>query len=138
LVRPGGVLVIAIYNRHWSSPAWLLIKWLYCMSPRWVQRALVYVLYPVIWFAKLMVTGKDPKTKERGMNFFYDVVDWVGGYPYEYASAPQITSFCETLGFTSLRVTPTKVPTGCNEFVFSRTNNNKAKVASSPRTAPIK
>ena len=137
LVRPGGALVIAIYNRHWSSPAWLLIKWLYCKSPGWVQRALVSLLYPVIWLAKLIVTRENPGKKERGMNFFYDVVDWVGGYPYEYMSVRETGALFELLGFTLSRVNPAKVPTGCNEFLFSKTNN-KGKVASSPRTTPIK
>jgi len=39
---------------------------------------MIGVLYPVIWLAKLAVTGKDPNSKERGMDFYYDVVDWVG------------------------------------------------------------
>jgi len=137
LVRPGGALVIAIYNRHWSSPAWLLIKWLYCKSPRWVQRALVSLLYPVIWLAKLIVTRENPGKKERGMNFFYDVVDWVGGYPYEYMSVPEVGALRELHGFRLLRAISAKVPTGCNEFVFSKTDN-KGKVASPPRTTPIR
>jgi 2-polyprenyl-6-hydroxyphenyl methylase/3-demethylubiquinone-9 3-methyltransferase len=120
MVRPGGALVIAIYNRHWSSPAWLLIKWLYCKSPRSVQHAMVYALYPVIWLAKLVVTGENPKKKERGMDFFYDVVDWVGGYPYEYMSVPEVGALRELHGFRLLRAISAKVPTGCNEFVFRR------------------
>jgi 2-polyprenyl-6-hydroxyphenyl methylase/3-demethylubiquinone-9 3-methyltransferase len=120
LVRPAGVLVIAIYNRHWSSPAWSLVKWLYGKSPRWVQHALVYMLYPVIWFAKLIVTGSNPRAKERGMDFFYDVIDWVGGYPYETMSVEEVSALCELLGFKPLRVIPARVPTGCNEFVLRR------------------
>jgi SAM-dependent methyltransferase len=120
LVTPGGHFVIAIYNRHWSSRAWLTIKWVYCKSPRWLQRAMIALLYPVIWVAKLVVTRKDPKKKERGMDFYYDVVDWVGGYPYEYAGPGEITALVAPLGFECLRVAPAKVPTGCNEFVFRR------------------
>jgi SAM-dependent methyltransferase len=118
LVRPGGNLVIAIYNRHWSSPAWLLIKWLYCISPGFAQRGLVCVLYPVIWLAKLIVTGQNPGKKERGMDFFYDVVDWVGGYPYEYASVREIQGLCESLRLVPAKIHPARVPIGCNEFVF--------------------
>jgi 2-polyprenyl-6-hydroxyphenyl methylase/3-demethylubiquinone-9 3-methyltransferase len=120
LVRPGGHLVLAIYNRHWSSPAWTLIKWLYCKAPGWVQRLLVYSFVPVIWLAKLAVTGRDPASKTRGMDFYYDVIDWVGGYPYEYASVAELRALVEPLGFECLRWRPAEVPTGCNEFVFRK------------------
>jgi 2-polyprenyl-3-methyl-5-hydroxy-6-metoxy-1,4-benzoquinol methylase len=120
LVRPGGHLVIAIYNRHWSSGPWLAIKALYTHSPRWLQQLMIYALYPVIWLAKRVVTGKDPKAKERGMDFFYDVIDWVGGYPYEYATIGEMEAMCRPLGFTLVRSIPAMVPTGCNELVFRK------------------
>lgn len=122
LVRPGGRLILAIYNRHWSSPAWRGIKWYYCRSPQLLRRALVYGLYPVIWLAKLVVTRQDPRRKERGMDFFYDVVDWVGGYPYEYASRAELVALVEPHGFRCRRFVPATTPTGCNEFVFERTH----------------
>ena len=91
---------------------------MYCKSPRWLQQLLICALYPIIWVAKLLITGKNPKDKERGMDFFYDVVDWVGGYPYEYASVGELESICRRLGLTLLGVRPAGVPTGCNELVF--------------------
>jgi 2-polyprenyl-6-hydroxyphenyl methylase/3-demethylubiquinone-9 3-methyltransferase len=120
LVRPGGHLVLAIYNRHWSSPAWNAIKWLYCKSPGWLQRVLLAACMPVIWLAKLAVTGRDPARQQRGMDFYYDIVDWVGGYPYEYASIDELRDFVESLGFQCLHYRAAEVPTGCNEFVFTR------------------
>jgi 2-polyprenyl-6-hydroxyphenyl methylase/3-demethylubiquinone-9 3-methyltransferase len=120
LVLPGGHLVIAIYNRHWSSLPWLWIKALYVHSPRWIQRLMIGALYPVIWMAKLAVTGTDPKSKERGMEFYYDVVDWVGGYPYEYRTIGEMEEMCRPLGFALVRAVPAIVPTGCNEFVFRK------------------
>jgi len=120
LVRPGGHLVLAIYNRHWSSPAWNAIKWLYCKSPRWLQRVLVVAFAPVIWLAKLAVTGRDPARQQRGMDFYYDMIDWVGGYPYEYASVDELRALVEPLGFECLRWRAAEVPTGCNEFLFRR------------------
>jgi SAM-dependent methyltransferase len=120
LVRPGGHLVLAIYNRHWSSPAWNAIKWFCCKSPRWLQRVLVVAFAPVIWLAKLAVTGRDPARQQRGMNFYYDMIDWVGGYPYEYASIAELRALVEPLGFECLRWRSAEVPTGCNEFVFRR------------------
>lgn len=120
LVRPGGHFVIAIYNRHWSSLPWLAIKATYVHAPRWVQRILVGLLYPVIWLAKLLVTRRNPRSMDRGMDFYYDVVDWVGGYPYEYASIEEMRERCAPLGFELVRAVPAKVPTGCNELVFRK------------------
>lgn len=118
LVAPSGYFVIALYNRHWSSALWRAIKWTYVHSPRWLQRLLVAVFYPVIYLAKWLVVGKSPKQQERGMDFYYDVVDWVGGYPYEYATRDEVVAQVEALGFTLMKLVPARVPTGCNEFVF--------------------
>lgn len=81
---------------------------------------MIGVLYPVIWLAKLAITGKDPKRKERGMDFYYDIVDWVGGYPYEYATIAEIEELCRPLALSLVRAIPANVPTGCNEFIFRK------------------
>ncbi|HJT82721.1 MAG TPA: class I SAM-dependent methyltransferase [Chthoniobacterales bacterium] len=120
LVRPGGHLVIAIYARHWSSRMWKFVKWLYVHAPRFIQRTLIALFYPIIYAAKWMVTQRDPHQQKRGMDFYYDVIDWVGGYPYEFATTEELTREVEALGFTTSKVIPAQVPTGCNEFVFQR------------------
>jgi len=120
LVRHRGHLVLAIYNRHWSSLPWLWIKRLYCSAPGFLKRSMVFALYPMIWLAKLLVTGTNPRKKERGMDFFYDVIDWVGGYPYEYADISEVQAWCGVLGLRLVRANAANVPTGCNEFVFRR------------------
>lgn len=120
LVKKEGYLIISIYNQHWSSPLWRCIKWVYNISPFLVQKALIRGLYPIIYAAKFFVTGKNPKLKTRGMDFFYDVVDWVGGYPYEYASISRIKELVCSKNFVCVRVIPTQVPTGCNQFVFQK------------------
>jgi 2-polyprenyl-6-hydroxyphenyl methylase/3-demethylubiquinone-9 3-methyltransferase len=52
------------------------------------------------------------------MDFWYDVIDWVGGYPYESATIEEMTTFVQARGFTLQRCIPDPVPTGINEFVF--------------------
>jgi SAM-dependent methyltransferase len=99
LVKEGGIFVLAIYNRHWTSPIWRLIKWLYCKLPVLLQKGMVYLFYPLIWIAKYLVTKENPAKMIRGMDFFYNVVDWVGGYPYEYASKDEMVTLMESLGF---------------------------------------
>ena len=120
LVRPRGYFIMAIYNTHWSSGPWWLIKWFYNRVPAIVQRLLIAVLYPVIYVAKWLVTRKSPTDKERGMDFLHDVVDWVGGYPYEHANIEAIKKVLAEKGFDCLKAVPAGVPTGCNEFVFRR------------------
>lgn len=120
LVRPKGLLIISIYNRHWTSKVWLMIKWLYNKSPQIIRKLFVYSFVPVIYVAKFLVTWKNPLKSKRGMDFYYDVIDWVGGYPYEYASKEEVIKFVENLGFKCLRSIDATVPTGCNEFVFQK------------------
>jgi len=73
LVKEGGYLICAIYNKHWSSPFWKGIKWGYNVSPERIQQAFIALFYPLIYLAKWLVTGKNPKNQERGMDFYYDV-----------------------------------------------------------------
>ena len=54
------------------------------------------------------------------MSFWQDLIDWVGGYPYEYASIAEVEELCRPLGFTLERSIAAKVPTGCNEMVFRK------------------
>ena len=120
LVRPGGTLFLALYNRHWTSPAWTVVKCAYVGAPAWLQKAIVAAMYPVILAAKWVVTGRNPMIMDRGMDFYYNVVDWVGGYPYEYASGDEVTAHLADKGFDLRTFAAAKVPTGCNEFAFVR------------------
>ncbi len=121
LVADGGHLVCSIYNKHWSSPIWKMIKWSYNKLPRPGQQLAIGLFYPVIFTAKWIVTGRNPRKKDRGMDFLHDVVDWVGGYPYEYASREEIRDFVCRQGFECLKIRRARVPTGCNEFIFRKT-----------------
>ena len=42
------------------------------------------------------------------MDFYYDVIDWVGGYPYEYATREEITARLQPHGFRALRFIPAR------------------------------
>jgi 2-polyprenyl-6-hydroxyphenyl methylase/3-demethylubiquinone-9 3-methyltransferase len=119
-VAPEGVFVLAIYNKHITSPVWKMIKWTYNQVPDFVQRCMAVVFAGIIYFAKLLVTRTNPLSKERGMDFWFDVIDWVGGYPYEYAAPTEVEESVRAQGFLLQRYIPAQVPTGCNEFVFHR------------------
>jgi 2-polyprenyl-6-hydroxyphenyl methylase/3-demethylubiquinone-9 3-methyltransferase len=119
-VKPGGLLMIAIYNRHSSSAGWKAVKWLYNRSNRFGQKLLIWFFTPVIFVSKWIVTGENPLKVRRGMDFMHNVIDWVGGYPYEYASIGEIAAILQRHGFEILNTIPAAVPTGCNEFVCRR------------------
>jgi 2-polyprenyl-6-hydroxyphenyl methylase/3-demethylubiquinone-9 3-methyltransferase len=62
------------------------------------------------------------------MSIYYDVIDWLGGYPYEYASFEEMKNFVEKLGFQLVRA-PVKIPspkkTLFNQFTLNFTGNNQ-------------
>ena len=120
LVAKNGTLVIAIYNKHFTSPIWRLIKATYCKSPWLIKKILLFPVLFLKFFWVLIFLRQNPFNRGRGMHFYTDIVDWVGGYPYEYASPAEIKDFFETRGFKLIKMTNTRGFTGCNEFVFEK------------------
>lgn len=120
LVEPGGIFVLALYNRHWTSPVWTLVKILYNLSPNILRRLWDRLLGTLMLLAVWAATGSSPLRKERGMDFWVDVTDWLGGYPYEYAGVEEVRGRMDALGFDLIEVRPPRVPTGCNEFILRR------------------
>lgn len=116
-VDNGGMLMIAIYNKHWSSPVWRAIKWLYNRVGAFWRKILIAVFTPIIFVAKFLVTFRNPLKMSRGMDFMHNITDWVGGYPYEYASVSEMKKRLEGYGFSVVTVREAMVPTGCNEYV---------------------
>jgi len=120
LVKENGKLIIAIYRRHWTCPIWTLIKKTYNLSPQILRRAMLTAIW-MPYALRVIYLDKLHSTKNyRGMELYHNLRDWVGGYPYEYASKDEIVSFVEKLGFKLEKFIPTAGWTGCNEFVFSR------------------
>jgi SAM-dependent methyltransferase len=125
LMRPGGFAVIALYDRHWTSPIWRVIKRLYCALPGPLAKVYAALFVPVIAAAKFAVSGANPFKKERGMSFWRDVVDWVGGYPYEYVGADEFVARMAAAGSACRLVVPADTPIGCNEFVVTRPGSGR-------------
>ncbi len=119
-VKSGGKLIISIYNKHFTSKSWKQMKKLYNNSPKVIKMFLFLITYIVKGAGVWITQGKNPFRKSRGMNFYFDIYDWIGGYPYEYASIEEIRSFFEKLNFKVLEVRQTKGFTGCNEFIIAK------------------
>ena len=55
------------------------------------------------------------ESKTRGMHGWYDLVDWVGGWPFEVAKPEEIFRYLRDRGFILQELT-TSAGHGCNEF----------------------
>jgi 2-polyprenyl-6-hydroxyphenyl methylase/3-demethylubiquinone-9 3-methyltransferase len=120
-VSLGGKLFIAIYNdQGLFSRWWSWLKRQYNRHP--LARGLIvgaYIPYFIAlrWLYRRL-TGRGALA--RGMSLWHDMVDWLGGYPFEVASPEAVFRFCAARGF-ELRELNTAGSTGaCNEFVFER------------------
>lgn len=134
LVKPGGKLYISIYNdQGFASKLWTLVKKAYNKAPSPVQLAMV-VAVGVFLYGRAMIVkmlqGELPSTfrkmekaklkSARGMSIWRDLVDWVGGYPFEVAKPEQIFDFYRARGFELCRMKTCAGSHGCNEFVFRK------------------
>jgi 2-polyprenyl-6-hydroxyphenyl methylase/3-demethylubiquinone-9 3-methyltransferase len=54
------------------------------------------------------------------MSPWRDVVDWVGGLPFEVASVESVVAFLAVRGFETERVISVGRGHGCNELVLRR------------------
>jgi 2-polyprenyl-3-methyl-5-hydroxy-6-metoxy-1,4-benzoquinol methylase len=133
LVKPGGRLVLALYNDAGGrSRAWTVIKRTYVALPAPLRppfTALAILPGEVKMAASALLRGRPTEYVEcwtryaerrRGMSRWRDAVDWVGGYPYEYAKSDVVFDFYRTRGFVLRRLKCSAGPLGCNEFVFHR------------------
>ena len=131
-VAPRGRLFLAIYNDTGSqSRRWQWIKRTYNGLPTAARKPFaVAVTIPAEAKAALSATLRGRPgdylrswtnyRRRRGMNKWHDIVDWVGGYPYEFATPDQIFDFYKAKGFTLRKMKCGGVGLGCNEFVFAR------------------
>lgn len=128
-VRSGGMFFIAIYNDQGkASRRWLAVKKLYNALPAPLRFVVLGPAFGQIWgptFVRDLLRGGPLRTWNgyrgtRGMSPWHDVVDWVGGYPFEVAIPEAIVHFCLDRGFQLRRLKTCAGGKGCNEFLFVR------------------
>jgi 2-polyprenyl-6-hydroxyphenyl methylase/3-demethylubiquinone-9 3-methyltransferase len=128
MVAPSGLLAIAIYRKTLLDPFWKFEKRLYSRAPRTVQNCLQAGYVAAFRLGKFATGGNFRDyvanyKSTRGMDFYTDVRDWLGGYPYETALAPEVDRKLVNLGFKSERVFSRPIGvgifgSGCDEFVY--------------------
>jgi len=129
-LESGGLLALALYNdQGWKSRAWCRVKELYNRAPRIAQHLIVLLaggpLYLRGVLADLLVrrSGAGAVGPRRGMNRWRDLVDWVGGFPYQVARPGEVVTFYRDRGLELWNLNTSNGRLGCNEFVFRRTWN---------------
>jgi 2-polyprenyl-3-methyl-5-hydroxy-6-metoxy-1,4-benzoquinol methylase len=131
-VAKGGKLFIAIYNdMGWRSKLWWMIKRTYNSLPSFLKTPFVLlILIPGQTKALLQsivtlrlreyIRSWSRYRENRGMSRWHDAVDWIGGYPYEFARPEDLIKFCEARGFRLAKMKPCEYKLACNELVFER------------------
>ncbi|MGA2515129.1 MAG: class I SAM-dependent methyltransferase [Thermodesulfobacteriota bacterium] len=137
LVRAGGRLFISIYNdQGLLSQFWKLIKKTYNHSPKLLKIIMILGVGAFLQTGAAFIRilrGQNPlpfkswadKKKSRGMSVWHDLVDWVGGYPFEVAKPEEIFDFYRMRGFTLMKLKTCAWGLGCNEYVFIRKREGK-------------
>jgi 2-polyprenyl-6-hydroxyphenyl methylase/3-demethylubiquinone-9 3-methyltransferase len=129
-VSSGGQFAVAIYSATHYDSMWKAEKRFYSRASRptqWIIRQ----IYMAAYFARLTQLGRNPisyvrkYSEMRGMNFSHDAHDWLGGYPYESASAAELHDRICRMGFSeerSFRLPRSRglFGSGCHEFVFRK------------------
>ncbi len=125
LVDKRGFFYIAVYNKTRMSGFWLITKRLYNSLPE-AGRKSMEMAYIMALMAKNCIrlrsstSGLKEYKSTRGMGWRTDIADWLGGYPYESATAEEITGFMEKNfpRFRLINIKRTNSSMGNNWFLF--------------------
>lgn len=115
LVAEGGKLFLSIYNDQGRvSRCWGSIKKFYNQSSKFTKFIMILFFSGYFGVPKLVLGLQ----KERGMSFWHDLIDWIGGYPFEVAKPEEIFEFYKDRGFALRKLKTRGGKLGCNEFLF--------------------
>lgn len=121
LVGPEGLYWIAIYVKGPNYPDHLALKQAYNRASDMGKKLIVgKEIFRIMW--RRMKQHQNPFTwnenKDRGMTIYHDLIDWLGGLPYEVASKEEVLEFCESRGFALAKI-KRGYEGGLNTFLFS-------------------
>ena len=129
LLGPECKLFIALYNDQGRrSVAWRAVKRRYSAHPFW--RPLLIAIFGATMLTRGLVKDilllRNPfrrfqeYKKSRGMSYFIDLLDWLGGYPFEVARPEEVFDFFKARGFELMKLKTAGGGMGNNEFVFKK------------------
>ena len=126
-LRTGGTLFVSLYNDQGArSVYWRRVKRLYNRLPGPLQSIFAgSIAVPIFGVSLLRALGRGERLRtwlqydsKRGMSRWHDLIDWIGGYPFEVATPADIAAFYERRGLVLVRHTSVGTRLGCNEFIF--------------------
>jgi SAM-dependent methyltransferase len=143
LAALGGLLAIALYNDQGElSDRWSGVKRLYLQLPGVLRPVYVALVGGALLLHRIgravaaslvrLLTLRNPfapwrrlatqatRPDPRGMHRWYDLVDWVGGWPFEVARPENVLEYLRERGFELERLTTCGGNMGCNEYVFRK------------------
>lgn len=122
LVKTGGKFWIAIYVKGPNYQKHLELKRTYNRASKWGKKKLEWKEISRIMRLRYKA-GLNPLTwnekYDRGMDVYHDIVDWLGGLPYEVASKEEVLAFCEARGLVLDRCTDLGEQSN-NIYLFTR------------------
>lgn len=135
LLTPHGKFYLALYNDAGrASRFWWNVKSLYCkykalrpliigfgfltMRSGWLCRGILAADIKKCW--------REYGKRTRGMTAWHDLIDWVGGFPYEYAKPEDIFLLMKSQGLSLEYLSTMRGELGCNEFVFQSKPHSQA------------
>jgi len=123
-VGDAGKLFISIYNdQGLVSRYWYFVKKIFNKN---IFYRLLIILFHLPYLLALRILVRLARGRlalERGMSYWYDMMDWLGGYPFEVAKPEEIFDFYRRRGFTLMKLKTQGSRHGCNEFVFKKNSN---------------
>ena len=131
LQQMGEKFFVAIYNdQGWKSHLWWFIKLIYNRLPRFLKYSYALVVSALVNFLVIVkhtiklqpMVAISPllhDKKERGMSAKYDKIDWIGGFPYEYATFATLADYFASRGFVTIN-SRESTSLGCHELALRR------------------
>jgi 2-polyprenyl-6-hydroxyphenyl methylase/3-demethylubiquinone-9 3-methyltransferase len=123
LVKPGGRLWIALYRRTYAERRSLRTKRLYNLSPELIKRVWRGG-YGAAKLAKAALRRDFHPIRryqeERGMNWWRDTEDWLGGLPYQPVGPGEVLGRLRPLGFDLTRLQDALGEGRIDVYLFAR------------------
>jgi 2-polyprenyl-6-hydroxyphenyl methylase/3-demethylubiquinone-9 3-methyltransferase len=124
-VKPGGLFYIALYSADVQKDPppqfWIDVKRTYVNAGPARRRLMDlwyvwrFMMNRRVWKLPQVVRRMREYRKDRGMNLFTDIRDWLGGWPMEFVWDADAIAFCEAGGFRLQNLATGKANT---EFLF--------------------
>jgi 2-polyprenyl-6-hydroxyphenyl methylase/3-demethylubiquinone-9 3-methyltransferase len=131
-VANDGTLFVALYNdQGGASRRWLAIKKMYNALPAFLRPVFSFIVYlplEIRSFAAHCLRREPLKyfsyiknySQSRGMSWWHDKIDWIGGLPFEVSKPEEIFDFYRALGYEMLTLKTCAGGLGCNEYIFRK------------------